>query len=120
MLTIPQAERGSNPQDQYIKDLTAHIAQLKRKDFQVILLGDMNINTLKTEPHIRQWKEQIEILEMHNVLDIRGGQHLVQKQQHGRTAHLTTSTQPLTSCLKAPFARLVLRQATPSTNPITI
>ncbi len=69
MEKLPPLERMKDPREQYQFDLQNHIQHLKGAGYEVILLGDTNINLLKDNTTITSWKDQMWQAGLHNILD---------------------------------------------------
>ena len=68
MQTIPREERKRDPKEQYIADIQKAITELKHKEYQVIILGDSNINEKdKGNKYTIEWKKQMQENKMHNI-----------------------------------------------------
>ncbi|HIB78244.1 MAG TPA: endonuclease/exonuclease/phosphatase family protein, partial [Flavobacteriales bacterium] len=56
---INREERESDPQQQYIKDITEHIREIQKKKYKVILMGDTNINWNADTLANTEWKNNM-------------------------------------------------------------
>ena len=68
MQSIPRTERKKDPKEQYIADIQKTITKLKQKGYQVIVIGDTNINEQDVDnTYTREWKTQMRENKMHNI-----------------------------------------------------
>ena len=68
MQTINKADRKTNPKEQYIADIQNAMTELKQKGYQIIVIGDTNINEHdKENKYTKEWKKQMKENEMHNI-----------------------------------------------------
>ena len=59
MKKIPKAERCKDPKEQYVKDLNVYIDTMQTKEkFEIILVGDMNINPNKDDKTTYEWNSK--------------------------------------------------------------
>jgi len=70
MQNIPNHERATDPREQYINDMRKMITQLKDKNFQIIMAGDMNININRDTKETRQWKDMAREAGLENTMQI--------------------------------------------------
>ena len=68
MEKIPMHERADDPRAQYMYDLNILLARLRKKNYQVILAGDTNINLHKQATSVRTWKTMMEEHNMKNTM----------------------------------------------------
>jgi exonuclease III len=61
-------ERADDPRAQYMYDLNILLARLRKKNYQVILAGDTNINLHKQATSVRTWKTMMEEHNMKNTM----------------------------------------------------
>ena len=84
MQTIPPKERKKDPKEQYIADIQKAITELKHKKYQVIILGDTNVNEKdKENKHTMEWKKQMQENKMHNIYMNYSGQTYNIRYTHG-------------------------------------
>ena len=68
---LPKEEQCSDPKEQYIADINYYIRNLQiDNEYEIILMGDVNINPMKDNKYSANWREQMAGNALMNPMDI--------------------------------------------------